>query len=475
MKNNHSRSADLGMLSMAAMITTTVLSLRGLAAQSVYGYTSIFWYVFASLFFLVPFALVCAELASTYTKRGGIFRWCGQAFGPRWGWVAIYLEWVLVVIWLPSVLMFCAVALSYVFGFENNDGNKLLTLALVLAIYWGCTLNCRRGIGRSAKVAALGGLMGTIVPGVALIVLAAIYLIGGGENHIDASQAFLPDFSRYETLVLSASIFLFYGGLEMQAVHVNRMRNPQRNYPRAVLLAGIVILCVFILGTLAIGMVTSLDNFDLLGSLLQAYNTLWAFVGLPWMGRVMAVLIAFGVISQVSIIISGPSTGLLEVGRAGYLPRFFQRTNNYGVHVNILVVQGCAVSAVSCVLIILPSVQSAYQIISQMSTIVYLLLCGLIYASFVRLRAVDSLRPRGFRVPGKKGGAVVILVVGLAGLLYSGALSFLPPSQISVGSPTLYVAILAVGTVVLVVIPFLIFAMKRPQWRDPDSDFEPFD
>ena len=57
--------ANLSMMGMAILIITTVLSLRGLSSQAEFGYTSIFWYVLAAIIFLIPFSLVCAELAST--------------------------------------------------------------------------------------------------------------------------------------------------------------------------------------------------------------------------------------------------------------------------------------------------------------------------------------------------------------------------------------------------------------------------
>ncbi|MDE6142616.1 MAG: hypothetical protein K2F94_00905, partial [Muribaculaceae bacterium] len=65
----------LTMWAMTILIVTNIVSMRGLASQAEYGYTSIFYYVFAAIVFLVPYSLVCAELASTWTKSGGLFRW----------------------------------------------------------------------------------------------------------------------------------------------------------------------------------------------------------------------------------------------------------------------------------------------------------------------------------------------------------------------------------------------------------------
>ena len=56
------------MWAMAILIITSILSLRGLPSEAKYGVQSIFFYLFAAVVFLLPFALVCAELASTYTK-----------------------------------------------------------------------------------------------------------------------------------------------------------------------------------------------------------------------------------------------------------------------------------------------------------------------------------------------------------------------------------------------------------------------
>ena len=88
----------------------------------------------------------------------------------------------------------------------------------------------------------------------------------------------------------------------------------------------------------------------------------------------MALLITFGVIGQVSVIIAGPSTGLVAVGESGYLPRGLQKTNSRGVNKPILYVQAIFVSLLSLVLVVLPSVESAYQVMSQMATVIYLIL-----------------------------------------------------------------------------------------------------
>lgn len=463
---------------MTVMIITTVVSLRGLPSQAEFGIQSIFYYLFAAIVFLIPFSLVCAELASTYTHSGGLYRWVSEAFGPKWGWSAMYLEWQTLVIWFPAVLMFAAVSLAYIFWPESFDArlsaNKIYTLIVVLAVYWITNFIAFRGMKSSKILSTLGGLFGTIVPGAVLIVLGVAYLCMGKPIML-THESFFPDFTKIGTIVLAASIFLFYGGMEMNAVHVQNMKNPARQFPRAIFLAVAVIVLLFVFATLAIGFVVPAKDINLLASLLVAYNDLWAAVGVPWLGNVMALLITFGVIGQVSVIIAGPSTGLVAVGESGYLPKGLQKTNSRGVNKPILYVQAIFVSLLSLVLVVLPSVESAYQVMSQMATVIYLILVMMIYFAFIRLRHTQPQKRRGFRIPGGKFGEVIVAGVGILGAAIAMVLSFIPPSQINTGSPVVYVLIIFCGALVFFCVPLIVFAKRKPSWRNPQANFYPFD
>jgi hypothetical protein len=52
--------------------------------------------------------------------------------------------------------------------------------------------------------------------------------------------------------------------------------------------------------------------------------------------------------------------------------------------------------------------------------------------------------------------------------------SFIPPSQIKVGSPVFYVGLLIVLAVFFVAVPFVVYQVRRASWRDPESEFAPF-
>lgn len=477
-KGSKGKVTTITTMGMALMIITTVVSLRGLASQAEFGIQSIFWYVLAGIVYLVPFSLVCAELASTYTHSGGLYRWISEAFGTRWGWTGMYLEWQCLVIWFPAVLMFGAVSLAYIFWPETFDNklssNKLYTLLIVLGVYWFATFNSFRGMKKANFVSQTGGLFGTIIPGAILIIMGIVYVCMGEKIEL-VHEGFFPDFTKLSTIVFAASIFLFFGGMEMNAVHVPMMKDPKHGYPKALFIAVIVILVVFIGGTLAIGFVTPAKDINLLATLLTTYHKMFETIHVPWLGNIIALFVTYGVIGQVSVIVTGPSTGLVAVGESGFLPPALQKANKNGIDTTILWIQGIFVTILSLVLVVLPSVESAYQILSQMSTILYLILCAMIYMAFIRLRRTQPNKPRGFKVPGGKFVEYLIGVIGIAGMIFATVLSFFPPSQINTGSSSVYVGVLIAGVVIFVALPLVVYAYRRPNWKNKNADFYPFD
>lgn len=99
---NISKSVKLGVFTLAIMNVTAVVSLRGLPAEAEYGLSSAFYYLFAAIVFLIPTSLVAAELAAMFQdKQGGVFRWVGEAYGKKFGFLAIFLQWVESTIGIP--------------------------------------------------------------------------------------------------------------------------------------------------------------------------------------------------------------------------------------------------------------------------------------------------------------------------------------------------------------------------------------
>ena len=474
------KSLKLGVATLAIMNVTAVVSLRGLPAEAEYGISSAFYYLFAAIVFLIPTSLVAAELAAMFQdKQGGVFRWVGEAFGKRVGFLAIWLQWVESTIWYPTVLTFGAVSLAFIGMDSTADmslaSNKFYTLAVVLIIYWAATFISLKGMGWVSKVAKVGGLIGTIIPAGLLVLLGIIYLASGGKSQMDFGGSFFPDITKLDNLVLASGIFLFYAGMEMTGIHVKDMENPSKSYPKAVFMGAIITVLIFVLGTFALGIIIPQKDINLTQSLLVGFDNYFKFVGMSWLSPIIAIALAFGVLAGVLTWVSGPSKGIFAVGKAGYLPPFMQKSNKIGVQKNILLIQGGIVTLLSLLFVVMPSVQSFYQILSQLTVLLYLIMYLLMFAAAIYLRYNMKDTPRPFRL-GKSGNGIMWIVagVGFLGSLLAFVLSFIPPAQISVGSNAVWYAVLFIGCIIVVGAPFVIYAMRKPSWVDKDSQFEPF-
>ncbi len=476
---NVKKSVKLGVFTLAIMNVTAVVSLRGLPAEAEYGLSSAFYYIFAAIVFLIPTAMVAAELAAMFQdKQGGVFRWVGEAFGKRVGFLAIWVQWIQNTIWYPTVLTFGAVSLAFIGMNPQSDmllaSNKIYTLVVVLIIYWVATFISLKGLEWVGKVSKIGGLVGTIIPAIILVVLGIAYLMTGGESQMDFSGNFFPDLSNFNNLVLASGIFLFYAGMEMSGVHVKDMDNPSKNYPRAIFIGSAITVLIFILGTFSLGVIIPQKDINLTQSLLVGFDRYFSYIHASWLSPIMAIALTFGVLAGVLTWVAGPSKGLFSVGRAGYLPPFFQKTNSVGVQKNILYIQGVAVTFLSLLFVVMPSVQSFYQILSQLTVLLYIIMYLLMFAAAIALRYKMKSAKRPFRIG--KGNLLMWIVagVGFLGSLLAFVLSFVPPAQIEVGSSAVWYSVLIIGCIVVVVIPFIIYANRKPHWLDKNSELEPF-
>ena len=133
--------------------------------------------------------------------------------------------------------------------------------------------------------------------------------------------------------------------MEMSGIHVMDVKEPaSKNYPKAIFIGAIIIVVIFILGTFALGLIIPAKEINLTQSLLVGFDNYLAYLHIHWASPIIAIALMFGVLAGVLTWVAGPSKGIFAVGKAGYLPPFFQKTNKIGVQKNILIIQGCIVT-----------------------------------------------------------------------------------------------------------------------------------
>ncbi len=469
-------------MQIALMTAAAIVSLRGLPMLAAEEMTMFFYIIYATVLFLVPAGLVAAELGSAFaTVGGGVYTWVKEAFGEKSGFLAIFLQWIQNVVWYPVVLGFAAAAVAYLIGMPKLADNNIYTGIFIIVFYWLATAVAFKGSGFLAKVTSQAFLLGTVLPGVAMVVMAGVWLANrqpiGFQNLssadtqiVEASKVatmhahprWFPSLTNLGNLAFLAAILLLFAGVEVQAVHSVDMENPQKQYPRAILMAALISLIIFAIGSLAVAIILPYPDIQLESGLFDAFALAFKTYKIPWMTNVMAGLAAFGAMGGVLSWIAGPSRGLLWTARDGQLPKSWTKVNKNNVQTTILLWQGVFVTALALIYFIFKNVNVAFFLLSALTAGLYIIMYLQMYAAAIKLRYSQPNLLRPYKIPGGKSGIWTVAGIGFLAALFSLVVAFVPPTQLVIGNKTTYVLMVAAGTIVFVILPFIInYAVKK--------------
>lgn len=463
--NNHRRVLSVFVL---AMLNVSIMaSLRNLPLVAEYGVGALFYFALVAALFLFPCALISAELATGWSKSGGIYIWVKEALGERWGFLAIWIQWAHSLSWYPVILSFVATMLAYLID-PALAGDKYFILGVILVSFWGMTLLNYFGIKTSSLFSTMGVIAGTIFPGLLIISLGVAWFFLGNPSQTPLSwSAIIPKETNLSNLVFLAGMFLAFSGLEVSASYASHVVNPQKNYPRSILIAAILTLAIFMLGSLSIAVVLPKEEISLISGLIEAFGVFFAQYGLDWFLPIMAILLILGAVAEVNTWIIGPIKGLHATSIHGNLPVYFQKLNRYKMPTNLLLFQGIIVSLASLVFLQMPSLSASYWILSALSAQSYLFMYILMFISAVVLRYTKPHVPRAYKVPYHLKGIWLIALLGTLSSLSGIIIGFLPPAQLQTGSLLFYELFLIAGLFIMCGIPLVLYHFRKPSWELP--------
>jgi amino acid transporter len=186
---------------------------------------------------VVALIILCfAEVSSRFDDTGGPYLYAREAFNPA---VAFEVGWL---IWLVRVTAFaanCNLLINYLSYFWNSATTTLWrTSIIIFVVLVLCALNVL-GI-RQAAIVSNVFTIGKLVP--------IIIFVGAGLFFLNP-QAFALG-GNPGTGAFSKSVLLLvyaFTGFEMATIPAGEVRDPQRNLPRALLIAIAVVAFLYIL------------------------------------------------------------------------------------------------------------------------------------------------------------------------------------------------------------------------------------
>jgi len=445
-----------------ALALITVGSVGNLGSDpplSVLGLASVFLFVLPAVVFLLPITLVAAELASGWP--GGVYNWVEKGISPPAGLLAIWCEFAQTIFFYPALLAYVADTLAYAID-PRLAGSGIYTAAIIIVLFWGGVLVSSRGVPFVAGLAAGGTMIGTLIPGAIIVALGAAYLLQGHHPAAPMTAShFLPPWHGLASIVLVVNSFFTYAGIEVNAVHVNDLRNPAREYPRAIFVAMALVLAILIFPTLAISWVVPAHRISFTAGVMQAFDRLLTHFGVRFALPLIAIALAAGAIAGMLTWLDGPSEGLRRIGRErGFLPPYFQKVN--GIELRIIATQGAVITLIALLYAFIPSVSHAYWIFVTMATQVYLIMYVLMFIAAMRLRRAQPGHPRGYRAPALS----LLCVLGIVSSVAALVIGFFPPAQFGRSNPLTYAVLILAGILAIgIAPPLLMHRLRRPGWK----------
>ena len=368
----------------------------GLPAKvfSLIGPYSIIAFVACAL--VVALIILCfAEVSSRFDETGGPYLYAREAFNPA---VAFEIGWL---IWLARVTAFaanCNLLINYVAYFWLGASGTFWRATIIVSVVSVLAVINLLGI-RQAAIVSNVFTVGKLVP--------IIFFIGAGLFFLNP-QAFVPGASP-DTGAFSQSVLLLvyaFTGFEMATIPAGEVRDPQRNLPRALLIAIVVVAALYIL--------IQVVCVGTLPGLAQSQKPL-ADAGTQFLGTAGGAIISAGAIISITgnlnILMLSGSRLPFAMAEQKQLPAFIGSVHRsfFTPYVAILITAG---------LMLFLTLQSSFVAALTISTIVRLVT----YASTCIALPVFRRRassPAAFHLPGGTIVAVLSLALIVWLLLHS--------------------------------------------------------
>ncbi|BAU28645.1 amino acid/polyamine/organocation transporter (APC superfamily) [Aneurinibacillus soli] len=273
--SNTNITRKLTLVSLVLMIFTSVYGFNNIP-RSFYkmGYAAIPWFIFSAIAFFVPFALMVAEYGSAFKEeKGGIYSWMEKSIGPKFAFIGTFMWYFSYITWMVNVASGMWVPVSNaIFGQDTTQSWTIFNLRGpqvlgVLGIVWILivTYTSTKGLDKIKKVTSLGGTAVLLLN--VFLWVGAIAVLVGNHGHLAQPITGLHSFTQTPNpkyagdLIASLAFIVYalfaYGGLEAVGGLVDVTENPEKTFPKGILLSAAVISVGYSLGILLIGIFTN--------------------------------------------------------------------------------------------------------------------------------------------------------------------------------------------------------------------------
>ncbi len=394
----------------------------------------------------LPTAFMIGELSSALPKEGGYYAWVRRAMGDFWGFQEAWLSLAASVFDMAIYPTLFVLYLNRLFPWfaEGHRG-----LMVGLAVVGVCALMNIAGV-KVVSTTSLWLFFALSAPFVAIICIAPF------KFGALATAVTKPTNNGIDILTGLLICMWNYMGWDNASTIAAEVERPQRTYPRAMLLAVVIVAISYIVPVAAMWM-TGLPP--------SAWDTgFWAdiagLMGGPWLRVALALGGMISGFGMFNALVMSYSRLPLAMAQDGMLPKAFGKlqSKTRAPWVAILVL---AVLWAPCLLL-------GFERLVTIDILLYGCSLSLEFAALIALRIREPELPRPFKVPGGMFGAVAI---GIAPMLLLGFSIVRSEHESVLGMSSFAFGMILIG--LGVVAYFVNHAVKPEGWIPAEEKAQP--
>ncbi len=370
-----------------------VLVVEPSAPAAAIGNAQFFWWFFLLVAFFLPYALISAELGTTYEGEGGICDWVTRAFGRKWGSRVSFYYYINFSLWMGSLAVLFTDIISSLTGREFPVWGLLL---LQLSFIWLVVLVSNYRISESKWILNIAAILKAFLM-LSIGGLGIYVAITRGSANTYTLSSFLPSFNSQGLSFVSVILFNFLG-FEVVTTFASEMTNPKREIPRAIILGGVIIAFFYLLAAFGIGVAVPTEELSASGGILDSFRLLLgenlSFLLIP-IGVIFLYTLAANLLSW-SL---GVNNVACYAAREGLLPPLLAKTDKKDMPIGANITNGVIASAVVLIAPFIPSADVFWSFFA-LNMVTLLLSYIMLFPAFRRLREIDPDTHRPFRVGG---------------------------------------------------------------------------
>ena len=390
------------------MIGSAIFSLSGLTIYKAGPAALITWVIAAVI--MLGYGLIVAELSTIFPKSGGVFVFPRKTFsknertGKLLGWISVWGYINANVIAIAFAAIYVGTYLGAGFPMFANKQIPLAIGSVAIILILNCVKFSLAGKANTAMVLVLA---------VTMLIYAGVGLTSDAWDGSTLVPFFTQGVSGSGGFLASVpTAMVAYGSIVAMAFMVSEVRNPNKTVPQSILIAMLVVVCLFLSVLLStVGLVSSGFLEENPG---MSYIPLYAaaftkLAHLTWLPKVISIAATLALFTTMLVVMALTSRAIQAAAQDGILPAKLGENSSAGVPAYAAILVAFASAAISC---FPEQTETIVGFAALFASVTISINC----ISLIVARKTHERQPGEFRAPG--GNALPVIALALIILCY---------------------------------------------------------